>query len=148
MSGKRALYDKARSPNRHRIENVFCNIKAFRRGATRYDKLARNFLSAGALALLGCCWRSGQSTSRSLCRPSSPADAISGRLGSSPGRSALVRKTKKSAARPNAGVSKPLLRSVSPILRWAVCRILIPPASSIRGRPKHPTDHAQHNKQG
>jgi transposase len=30
---------------RHRIENAFCRIKDFRRIATRYDRLARNFLA-------------------------------------------------------------------------------------------------------
>ena len=31
---------------RHRIENYFCRIKDWRRIATRFDKLARNFLAA------------------------------------------------------------------------------------------------------
>jgi putative transposase len=31
---------------RHKIENYFCRIKDWRRIATRYDKLARNFLAA------------------------------------------------------------------------------------------------------
>jgi transposase len=31
---------------RHRIENFFCRIKDWRRIATRYDKLATNFLAA------------------------------------------------------------------------------------------------------
>ena len=31
---------------RHKIENFFCRIKDWRRIATRYDKLARNFLAA------------------------------------------------------------------------------------------------------
>ncbi len=31
---------------RHKIENFFCRIKDWRRIATRYDKLARKFLSA------------------------------------------------------------------------------------------------------
>ena len=30
---------------RHRIENAFCRLKDFRRIATRYDRLARNFLA-------------------------------------------------------------------------------------------------------
>ena len=34
---------------RHKIENYFCRIKDWRRIATRYDKLARNFLAAAAL---------------------------------------------------------------------------------------------------
>jgi len=31
---------------RHKVENYFCDIKDWRRIATRYDKLARNFLAA------------------------------------------------------------------------------------------------------
>jgi transposase len=31
---------------RHKIENFFCRMKDWRRIATRYDKLARNFLAA------------------------------------------------------------------------------------------------------
>ena len=40
-----------RQPRRslHKIENYFCRIKDWRRIATRYDKLARNFLAAAAL---------------------------------------------------------------------------------------------------
>jgi transposase len=34
---------------RHRIENYFCRIKDWRRIATRFDKLARNFLAANHL---------------------------------------------------------------------------------------------------
>ena len=34
---------------RHKIENFFCRIKDWRRIATRYDKLARNFLAAADL---------------------------------------------------------------------------------------------------
>jgi transposase len=34
---------------RHKIENYFYRIKDWRRIATRYDKLARNFLAATAL---------------------------------------------------------------------------------------------------
>jgi transposase len=42
---------KARCPKRiyrqrHKIENFFCRIKDWRRLATRFDKLARNFLAA------------------------------------------------------------------------------------------------------
>ena len=44
------VYDRQRYRERHRIENAFCRIKDFRRVATRYDKLADNFLSAVALA--------------------------------------------------------------------------------------------------
>lgn len=34
---------------RHKIENYFCRIKDWRRIATRYDKLARNFLAANLM---------------------------------------------------------------------------------------------------
>ena len=34
---------------RHKIENYFCRIKDWRRLATRYDKLARNYLSTAAI---------------------------------------------------------------------------------------------------
>ncbi|MCA1300861.1 IS5 family transposase [Stappia indica] len=49
-------YDKTRYKSRHLIENAFCRLKDFRRVATRYDKLARNFLSAVALATLVAFW--------------------------------------------------------------------------------------------
>jgi len=38
------------------IENAFCCLKDFRRIATRYDKLADNFLSAIALATAVAFW--------------------------------------------------------------------------------------------
>jgi transposase len=47
-------YDRKRYKDRHLIENAFCTLKDFRRIATRYDKLARNFLSAVAIATLIC----------------------------------------------------------------------------------------------
>jgi len=53
---RRIAYDKDRYKERHRIENAFCRIKDFRRVATRYDKLAGNFLSAVALASLLAFW--------------------------------------------------------------------------------------------
>ena len=49
-------YDKTRYRDRHLIENAFCRLKDFRRIATRYDKLSRNFLSAAALATLVTFW--------------------------------------------------------------------------------------------
>ena len=49
-------YDKARYRERHLIENSNCRIKDFRRVATRYDKLAINFLSAVALATILAFW--------------------------------------------------------------------------------------------
>jgi DDE family transposase len=41
---------------RNVIERMFCRLKDFRRVATRYDKLAHNFLSAIALAAVVTCW--------------------------------------------------------------------------------------------
>jgi putative transposase len=38
------------------IENAFCRLKDFRRIATRYDKLARNFLAAIRLAAALVWW--------------------------------------------------------------------------------------------
>lgn len=49
-------YDETRYKGRWRIEAAFCRLKDFRRIATRYDKLARNFLSALALATLIAFW--------------------------------------------------------------------------------------------
>ena len=54
---KRAIrYDKKRYRDRHLIENAFCRIKDFRRVATRYDKLAANFLSGVALVTAFAFW--------------------------------------------------------------------------------------------
>ncbi|MCW1984321.1 UNVERIFIED_ORG: transposase [Sphingomonas sp. R1F5B] len=49
-------YDKQRYAGRHLIENAFCRLKDFRRVATRYDKLAANFLSGVALATALAFW--------------------------------------------------------------------------------------------
>ena len=49
-------YDQQRYKDRHLIENAFCRIKDFRRVATRYDKLAANFLSGVALATAIAFW--------------------------------------------------------------------------------------------
>jgi transposase len=46
---KKAYCPKRFYRRRHQIENYFCRIKDWRRIATRYDKLARNFLAATAL---------------------------------------------------------------------------------------------------
>jgi len=48
--------DKNRYAGRHLIENAFCRLKDFRRVATRYDKLAANFLSGVALATALAFW--------------------------------------------------------------------------------------------
>lgn len=42
--------DRAVYRQRNLVERFFCKLKHFRRVATRYDKLARNFLAAIALA--------------------------------------------------------------------------------------------------
>ncbi|WP_420893849.1 IS5 family transposase [Sphingomonas sanguinis] len=49
-------YDKERYRGRHLIENAFCRLKDFRRVATRYDKLAANFLSGVAIATALAFW--------------------------------------------------------------------------------------------
>jgi len=41
---------------RHRIENAFCRLKDFRRIATRYDKLARNYLASICLVAAIVWW--------------------------------------------------------------------------------------------
>ena len=43
-------YDKHLYKARHLIENFFAKLKQYRGIATRYDKMARNFLSAIYLA--------------------------------------------------------------------------------------------------
>jgi transposase len=43
-------FDKKSYKQRHLIENAFCRLKDFRRIATRYDRLARNFLASICLA--------------------------------------------------------------------------------------------------
>lgn len=53
---RRIAYDKRRNRERHLIEDAFCRLKDFRRIATRYDKRARNFLSAIVLATLVAFW--------------------------------------------------------------------------------------------
>ena len=48
-AAKKAYCPKRIYRRRHKIENYFCRIKDWRRLATRYDKLARNFLAANDL---------------------------------------------------------------------------------------------------
>jgi transposase len=43
---KKIRYDKKAYKNRNTVERCFCRLKDFRRIATRYDKLAKNFFSA------------------------------------------------------------------------------------------------------
>jgi transposase len=49
-------YDKAAYRQRNLIERMFCRLKDFRRIATRYDKLARNFLAGSLLAAAVLWW--------------------------------------------------------------------------------------------
>ena len=48
-AAKQAYCPKRIYRRRHKIENYFCRIKDWRRIATRYDKLARNYLAAAAI---------------------------------------------------------------------------------------------------
>jgi len=48
-ASKKAYCPKRFYCRRHKIENYFCRIKDWRCIATRYDKLARNFLAAASL---------------------------------------------------------------------------------------------------
>ncbi len=49
-------HDRRRYRDRWRVEAAFCRLKDFRRVATRYDKLAANFLSAVCLAAVVAFW--------------------------------------------------------------------------------------------
>ncbi|WBU61378.1 transposase [Paracoccus albus] len=49
-------YDKRRYKRRNRIEIMFGRLKDRRRVATRYDRCAKVFLSAIALAATVICW--------------------------------------------------------------------------------------------
>jgi transposase len=49
-------FDKKAYKQRHRIENAFCRLKDFRRIATRYDRLARNFLASICLVAAIVWW--------------------------------------------------------------------------------------------
>ena len=56
-SRKRPIgYDAAAYKERNRIERLWCRLKDWRRLATRYDKLARNYLSTAYLAAALLCW--------------------------------------------------------------------------------------------
>ena len=46
---KKAYCPKPIYRRRHKIENYFCRIKDWRRIATRYDKLARNYFATAAI---------------------------------------------------------------------------------------------------
>ncbi len=49
-------YDAKAYKSRNLIERMFCRLKDFRRIATRYDKLARNFLSGVLIAAATVWW--------------------------------------------------------------------------------------------
>jgi len=49
-------HDRERYKQRNVVERMFGRIKDWRRVATRYDKLARNFMAAICLASLLCFW--------------------------------------------------------------------------------------------
>ena len=49
-------HDAAAYRQRNLIERMFCRLKDFRRVATRYDKLARNFLATAILAAAIIWW--------------------------------------------------------------------------------------------
>lgn len=49
-------YDRIAYRQRNLIERMFGRLKDFRRVATRYDKLARNYLAAAALAAIAIYW--------------------------------------------------------------------------------------------
>ena len=49
-------FDRKSYKQRHRIENAFCRLKDFRRIATRYDRLARNFLASVCLVAAILWW--------------------------------------------------------------------------------------------
>lgn len=53
---RRFRFDKQAYKLRHRIENAICRLKDFRRIATRYDKLARNFHASVCLVAAIVWW--------------------------------------------------------------------------------------------
>ena len=53
---RRLRFDKQAYRLRHHIENGICRLKDFRRIATRYDKLARNFLASVCLVAAIVWW--------------------------------------------------------------------------------------------
>jgi putative transposase len=53
---RRFSFKKKSYKGRHRIENAICRLKDFRRIATRYDKLARNYLASVCLVAAIVWW--------------------------------------------------------------------------------------------
>jgi len=53
---KKIRHDKQAYKNRNVVERCFCRLKDWRRIATRYDKLARNYLASVCLAAALVWW--------------------------------------------------------------------------------------------
>ncbi len=53
---KPVILNKSNRKQPHKIENAFCRLKDFRRIATRYDRLARNFLASVCLVAVIVWW--------------------------------------------------------------------------------------------
>jgi transposase len=49
-------YDRLAYRSRNLVERLWCRLKDWRRVATRYDKLARNFLAAAIIAATVIYW--------------------------------------------------------------------------------------------
>jgi transposase len=49
-------YDRVAYRSRNLVERLWCRLKDWRRVATRYDKLARNFLAAATIAAAIIYW--------------------------------------------------------------------------------------------
>ena len=49
-------HDRILYRQRNRIERMFCRLKDFRRVATRYDKLARNYAATVHIAAIAAYW--------------------------------------------------------------------------------------------
>jgi transposase len=55
-TNKPISYDLLAYRDRNRIERMWCRLKDWRRIATRYDKLPRNYLSGAYLVAAFACW--------------------------------------------------------------------------------------------
>jgi transposase len=53
---RRFSFDEIAYRGRHLVENAICRLKDFRRVATRYDKLARNYLASVCLVAAIVWW--------------------------------------------------------------------------------------------
>jgi len=59
-------YDTALYCQRHKVENLFANLKDWRRIATRYDRCAHTFFSAICIAAADIFWLGSMSPEPSL----------------------------------------------------------------------------------